>query len=49
MYKRKIKALRRKQEHFEQQGDFSRATHCKVIADYLEIENDIARAVEVKL
>jgi len=45
MFKAKIKALRRKQEIFEAQGDFSRATHCKIIAGYLEVENDIERAV----
>ena len=45
MFKAKIKALRRKQKRFEEQGDFSRATNCKVIVDYLEIENDIEKAV----
>ena len=45
MFKAKIKALRLKQERFEQLGDFSRATHCKIIADHLEIENDIEKAV----
>jgi hypothetical protein len=41
VFKAKIKALRRKQERFEQQGDFSRATHCKIIADYLSVEDEI--------
>lgn len=45
MFKTKIKALRRKQVLFEEQGDFSRATHCKIIADYFEVEDDIEKAV----
>ncbi len=45
MFKAKIKALRRKQAKFEEQGDLSRAEHCKIIADYHEVENDIERAI----
>ncbi|MGA3060197.1 MAG: hypothetical protein ABSD92_07480 [Candidatus Bathyarchaeia archaeon] len=45
MFKRRIEQLRRKQAKFEEQGDFSRATHCKIIADYLEVDDDIERAV----
>jgi hypothetical protein len=43
--KTKIEALRRKQERFEEQGDLSRANHCKIIADYLQIEHDLKTAV----
>ena len=45
MFKAKIKALRIKQERFEQQGNLNQATHCKIIADYLEIDGDIEKAV----
>jgi hypothetical protein len=34
--KAKIKALRAKQAQFQKEGDWSRATHCKIIADFLE-------------
>lgn len=36
LLQRKIKALRRKQAEFEAKGDFSQATHAKIIADFLE-------------
>jgi hypothetical protein len=32
----KVKNLRRKEQQFRANGDFSRATHCKIVADFLE-------------
>jgi hypothetical protein len=32
----RIKALRQKQIEFERNKDFSRATHAKIVADFLE-------------